>query len=430
MSDSSAGAGASSWPAGEAARLAEADRQSKPDPGSEEGVPPAESAAAGANAAHAAAENARQEQAQLHGRAAPSAPTREQMDMKAAPPGGSPEPRGGGGSSGRQADTLSRTASSQMQAQMQAQLQAQRAQMEAQMEAQRAQMQAQMEAQLEAQRAQLEAERAQMEAQMQAEMRAQQEECEQRERELEERNKAVQVAPNIKDRLDGGEWQDGPDRNTVGSIGAWWEGTKDCSAQVNRLRTMARLRSSFPEDAFPAFPQLVVVGDCNTAKSTVLNRFAQFNFSAVKDEVCTKRPIRLELRAPSVQNVQVLQSKKHPLDAIVTMTDKHCPDEILPPFKIRSAYRAKDEATICEFVKKRASTSKEERAENLRQSQRLSSLNPRQRAAKAAYVRCFLPCGLMSVCLSFCSRILLSPRHYALCSMITESTSRAGHVPS
>ena len=50
------------------------------------------------------------------------------------------------------------------------------------------------------------------------------------------------------------------------------------------------------------FPRLVVVGDGNTGKSTVLNRFAEFDFSAVSDGVCTRRPIKLELRATSVEN--------------------------------------------------------------------------------------------------------------------------------
>jgi hypothetical protein len=130
----------------------------------------------------------------------------------------------------------------------------------------RAQMRAQMQVQMEAQMAQLrrqlhaeqQANMAQMNAEHQAEMAEFQRQVRQaKEREtaaqiaLLERNASANVAPNIKDRLEGTtkarikEWQQLEDRDTAGAIGEWWEGTTDCSNQVNRLRTMARVRATF-----------------------------------------------------------------------------------------------------------------------------------------------------------------------------------------
>ena len=88
---------------------------------------------------------------------------------------------------------------------------------------------------------------------------------------------------------------------------------------------MARIRAAFKEPGMEPpvwlrdFPRLVVVGDGNTGKSTVLNRFAEFDFSAVSDGVCTRRPIKLELRATSIENHERI--KKEGLEAIVTVKD-------------------------------------------------------------------------------------------------------------
>ena len=59
-----------------------------------------------------------------------------------------------------------------------------------------------------------------------------------------------------------------------------------------------------PEETLKGWrwPQLVVLGDGNTGKSSVLCRFAQFDFSAISDGVCTRRPVRLQLRPMSTKN--------------------------------------------------------------------------------------------------------------------------------
>ena len=143
-------------------------------------------------------------------------------------------------------------------------------------------------------------------------------------------------ALNIQERLHRAEWHH--DEDVFCGAGQWWQqqagpdgalqpaGEGDRSEQVNRLRTMARVRAAFrnpdtgaaPEWARD-FPRMIVVGDGNTGKSTVLNRFAGFNFSAVSDGVCTRRPIRLELRAPSARNHRRI--KNAGLDAICTITE-------------------------------------------------------------------------------------------------------------
>ncbi len=51
----------------------------------------------------------------------------------------------------------------------------------------------------------------------------------------------------------------------------------------------------------------------------MLNRFAEFDFSAVSDGVCTKRPIRLQLRAASVLNHKLIKAEG--LDGVCTITD-------------------------------------------------------------------------------------------------------------
>ena len=159
------------------------------------------------------------------------------------------------------------------------------------------------------------------------------------ERKLREEATGLSAGPkNIQQKLDQQLWRHGPDEEAAqGLPGQWWQSrarsgdgadddTGDRSMQVNRLRTMARVRAAFrdPETGEAPvwardFPRMVVVGDGNTGKSTVLNRFAGFDFSAVSDGVCTRRPIRLELRAASVSNHKRI--KDEGLDAICTVSD-------------------------------------------------------------------------------------------------------------
>lgn len=140
---------------------------------------------------------------------------------------------------------------------------------------------------------------------------------------------------NIQERLTQSKWKgEMKDEEVVhGQGGQWWRADPtaddhgDRSDQVNKLRSMARVRAAFAEPGqkppvwMRDFPRLVVVGDGNTGKSTVLNRFAEFDFTAVSDGVCTRRPIKLELRDASVANHERIRSKQRPLEAICTVFD-------------------------------------------------------------------------------------------------------------
>eukprot|EP01049_Picozoa_sp_SAG25_P014921 SAG25_NODE_2826_length_1368_cov_2.365642_1_plen_177_part_10 len=97
----------------------------------------------------------------------------------------------------------------------------------------------------------------------------------------------------------------------------------------------------------------------------LLNRFAQINFSAVADGVCTKRPIRLELRPLSDSNRVKFGAKQ--LSAMCTLSDyrdghdpKHAsrymrePAEVLP-FEIRTAHARDDELPLRLEIEKRCS---------------------------------------------------------------------------
>jgi hypothetical protein len=154
---------------------------------------------------------------------------------------------------------------------------------------------------------------------------------------------------NIKDRLDaGGEWKAYASPNSN-----WWQ--TEMADQVNRLRAAARIRSSLPDDTRKEipdlYPQLVVLGDGNTGKSTVLNRFAEFAFSAVTDGVCTRRPVRLQLRPVQASNRGRMQAEN--LLAICTMEDKE--DQHEQEFKFRRDHREVDEDVLRCAVEKRAS---------------------------------------------------------------------------
>ena len=155
--------------------------------------------------------------------------------------------------------------------------------------------------------------------------------------------------PNIKERLDNGaEWKAYKVPNTN-----WWE--TDMAEQVNRLRAAARVRSSLPDatkDEIPdLYPQLVVLGDGNTGKSTVLNRFAGFAFSAVTDGVCTRRPIRLQLRPVLAEHRNRMHTEK--LLAICHMEDKE--DSHTQEFTLRVKEREDDEKHLRRAVEQRAS---------------------------------------------------------------------------
>jgi hypothetical protein len=154
---------------------------------------------------------------------------------------------------------------------------------------------------------------------------------------------------NIKQRLDDGdEWKafENPHSN-------WWQ--TDMAAKVNRLRAAARIRESLPDDTRKEipdlYPQLVVLGDGNTGKSTVLNRFAEFAFSAISDGVCTRRPVRLQLRPVQATNRVRMQQDK--LLAICKMVDTEDSYEQL--FDFRKAHREADEDALRIAVEARAS---------------------------------------------------------------------------
>ena len=156
------------------------------------------------------------------------------------------------------------------------------------------------------------------------------------------------VTLNIKERLDKGEWKQYEASHTN-----WWQ--TDMAEQVNRLRAAARIRDSLPEDTKEEiqdlYPQLVVLGDGNTGKSTVLNRFAEFAFSAVTDGVCTRRPVRLQLRPVLAKHRKVMEDEG--LLAICTMEDKE--DQCIEVFKFRKLDREADEDKLRRAVEARAS---------------------------------------------------------------------------
>lgn len=158
--------------------------------------------------------------------------------------------------------------------------------------------------------------------------------------------------PNIKERLAAGEWK----RKESDGWDNWWQEVA-MAEQVNRLRSAARIRDLFggtradPGEIPDLYPQLVVLGDGNTGKSTVLNRFAEFTFSAVTDGVCTRRPVRLQLRPVAAQNRERMQTEN--LLAICTMFDEE--DQYGEQFTLRQAHREEDEGRLRVAVESRAS---------------------------------------------------------------------------
>ena len=208
-----------------------------------------------------------------------------------------------------------------------------------------------MQDQMAAQMAQMAAMKAQMEADMAEQMAAMQAQMDHKIREKDAKLKEAERisvlsraisnsgqegrVPNIKERLVLNEWK--KHGLADGMSEAWW-GTgesDDRSVEVNRLRTLARVRAAWPDGTFAKWPQLVVMGDGNTGKSTVLNRFAQFNFSPVLDGICTRRPVRLELRPMSNKNRPAFASKG--LDAMVHLHDMA--DGFEADYEFRASHR-------------------------------------------------------------------------------------------
>lgn len=69
-----------------------------------------------------------------------------------------------------------------------------------------------------------------------------------------------------------------------------------------------------------------MVGDVSSGKSTVLNRFAQIDFSAADEDLCTRRPIRLRLRPLSSGNRERFMQDQ--LEAICSVEDRETSEQI------------------------------------------------------------------------------------------------------
>jgi hypothetical protein len=167
-----------------------------------------------------------------------------------------------------------------------------------------------------------------------ADLKAENERAEKRREDKDEeakrREEERQGLSNIKQRLDDGAWRHKLDCTcelcTDGDI-PWWGGNEgNKSKEANILRTMSLVRDAWDETlpsgepTFGHWPELVVVGDVSTGKSTVLNRFAQFDFSAADEALCTRRPIRLQLRPLSSGNRE--RFERDQLEAICTVEDR------------------------------------------------------------------------------------------------------------
>ena len=74
-----------------------------------------------------------------------------------------------------------------------------------------------------------------------------------------------------------------------------------------------------------------MVGDVSSGKSTVLNRFAQIDFSAADEDLCTRRPIRLRLRPLSSGNRERFMQDQ--LEAICSVEDRETSEQINIDFK-------------------------------------------------------------------------------------------------
>jgi len=106
----------------------------------------------------------------------------------------------------------------------------------------------------------------------------------------------------------------------------------ELSLAAEQLRSLGRAEEKLDQEAMP-FPKLIVMGPGNTGKSTVLNRFIQFNVLPCRDGVCTKRPIKVQMRDVPQDDARFHAEAASPrklheqLQALVTVTDKKKGDE-------------------------------------------------------------------------------------------------------
>jgi hypothetical protein len=86
----------------------------------------------------------------------------------------------------------------------------------------------------------------------------------------------------------------------------------------------------------------------------VLNRFAEFSFTPVADGVCTRRPIKLQLRPVAAENRERMQNEN--LLAICTLAAEEGMEDQQPEeFVLRQSEREADESELRHAVEKRAS---------------------------------------------------------------------------
>jgi hypothetical protein len=153
---------------------------------------------------------------------------------------------------------------------------------------------------------------------------------------------------NIKQRLDRSEWK----TYETGTDSQWWQ--TETADKIHRLRAAARVYEAFGQTkgirSAHEHPQLVVLGDGNTGKSSVLNRFTEFWFSAVTDGVCTRRPVKLQLRPVSSRNRSRVTAEE--LLAIYTIHDTE--DQFTHEFFLRDKFREQDETTVRRAIEDRA----------------------------------------------------------------------------
>ena len=187
--------------------------------------------------------------------------------------------------------------------------------------------------------------------------------------EIERRENARQQNLNIKQRLDEGEWRKARENSRQNDL-PWWGGDDDDdkAMKINQLRAMTIARSSWQEGTGRGqldgrWPELVVVGDVSTGKSTVLNRFANFDFTAVSMDVCTRRPVRLKLRSLSPRSREVFDAaarSREPLDAICTLQDYRNNNTVTPRDTVRFELHAgeqgkQDRRDLRQWVERRMS---------------------------------------------------------------------------
>jgi GTP-binding protein EngB required for normal cell division len=126
---------------------------------------------------------------------------------------------------------------------------------------------------------------------------------------------------NIQERLHDKEWKQGSD---CGENRPWYTpdaGTSITRDGVEQLRVLGRTEAKL--GSFLVIPKVIVLGSGNTGKSTVLNRFIQFQVLSARDGVCTKRPVKVEMRdtAPGDARFDSADPQEQRIQAIVTVKD-------------------------------------------------------------------------------------------------------------